>query len=244
MEREPKDGIGVERVGELLKFARAELGEASAALLEDPAVQVLALARMRNGYDLEDAVLSQVHESMGVHKTMGRSTRLADEFLGYFLRDLMRLGQRVKLSSLKRFLDTGDLVQSVLGDLWGELARVRFETRGRYLAYLSRKLKWKASNKTRALEADKRSEHRRVDVEGEQDHLQEEPGSPLTQAAQAEDLERLALGLMKLSVRDRSLLTSHLQGIALEGIAKQHNLSYDAARMALKRAIRHARRVV
>jgi len=238
MERERKDETGAERVVELLKFARAELGEASATMLEDPAVQVLALARIRNGYELEDAVLSQVHENMA------RNTRLADEFMGYFLRDLMRLGHRVKLTALKRFLDTGDLVQSVLGDLWGELARVRFETRGRYLAYLSRKLKWKASNKTRALETDKRSEHRRVDLEGEGEQPQEESGSPLTLAVQAEDMERLALGLMKLSVRDRSLLTAHLQGVALEEIARNHNLSYDATRMALKRAIRHARRVV
>ena len=232
----PRNGLA--RAREILEFARNELGEASEALLQDPAVQALALARLRNGYDLEDAVLSQVHEAMG------RDTRLADEFMGFFLRDLMRLGHRVKLGALKRFLDTGDLVQSVLGDLWTELAGVRYETRGRYLAYLARKLRWKASNKNRALETDKRAEHRRSDASLEEIDLPEDGASPLTRVVQGEDMDRLVLGLMKLSERDRHVLTLYLQGIEVEEIARQRNLSYDAARMALKRAIRRARRIV
>jgi len=233
--RPPENGL--ERVHELVEFAGDQLGGASQALLCDPAAQALALARLRNGYDVEDAVLSQVHAAMG------RDSRLADEFLAYFLRDLLRLGHRVKSTALKRFLDTGDLVQSVLGDLWSDIASVRFETRSRYLAYLARKLRWKASNRTRALEAAKRSEHKRHEQAADELELEHAGDSPATAAAKGEDLDRLALVLMKLPERDKKLLTLHLRGLELREIAQQMGLSYDAARMALDRAVRRARRL-
>lgn len=228
---------GLERVPELLAFARDELGGAAGALLGDPAVQALALARLRAGYDVEDAVLSQVHAAMD------RDPRLADEFVAYFLRDLLRLGHRVKPAALQRFLDTGDLVQSVLGDLWRDLAAVHYETRARYLAYLSRKLRWKASHKGRALDAAKRSEHRRHELPADELDLAGASDSPATAAARGEDLDRLALVLMRLPERDRRLLTLHLRGAELREIAAELSLEYDAARMALQRAIRRARRL-
>ena len=237
-ERKDERAVGLERIPEALSFARERLGSASEALLGDPAVQAMVLARMRHGYDLEDAVLFQVHGAMGSNK------ELADELIGFFLRDLLRLGQRVKSSALRRFLDTGDLVQSVLGDLWMAIASVRFETRGRYLAYLARKLRWKASGWSRGLEAQKRSEHKRAEVPSDELELQAEADSPLSEVARGEDLDRLALGLMRLSERDRQLLSLYLKGQSPEEIAGSLGLNYDAARMALKRAMRRARKVV
>ena len=117
------------------------------SLLYVPADQPAMLAKSRGRgagaviVDLEDAVLAEVHR---VAKT---DARVADEFVGYFLSDLMRLGGSALSPGLRRFLDTGDLVQSVLGDLWPELASVRFETRGRFLSYLARRLGWKAGDK-------------------------------------------------------------------------------------------------
>src|SRR5262245_49417445 len=93
---------------EVLQFARDKLGPSSEALLSDPAVQALVLSRLRHGTDLEDAVLAEAHRAASTDR------RVADEFIAYFLADLMKLGHHTRSSALRRFLETGDLVQSVL----------------------------------------------------------------------------------------------------------------------------------
>ncbi len=223
---------------ETLRFARDRLGPASEGLLADPAVQVLVISRVRNGFDLEDAVLAEVHRATVA------SGRIADEFLAYFLTDLMRVGHRLRSSALRRFLDTGDLVQSVVGDLWPELQSVRFETRGRFLSYLSRRLRWKAVDRSRALEADKRREDQRTEADAADLELDAESDSPHAAVEEEEDRSRLALVLLRLSERDRGILALFLKDFPLPEIAAQVGLSYDAARMALHRAIRRARRLL
>jgi len=85
--------------------------------------------------------------------------------------------------NLRRYLDTGDLVQPVLGDLWPELAGVRFETRGRFLAYMSRRLAWKAAGEARKLGADRRREDLRAGIDVEALGVASDDASPASRAA-------------------------------------------------------------
>ncbi|MEM1447718.1 MAG: sigma-70 family RNA polymerase sigma factor [Planctomycetota bacterium] len=221
-----------EHAVEALRFARERLGPASEQLFSDPAAQVPVLARLRAGYVLEDAVLAEAH------RAAAQSPAVADEFIAYFLRDLLRAGHRVQRSAMRRFLDTDDLVQSMLGDVWPELCDVRFETRGRFLAYLSQRLGWKAFDRSRAMQS--RPEGKRAEVE-----LDDEPhmtASPADEVAESEEREQLALAILRLPARDRQLITLYLRGRSHAEIAAELDLSYEAARVALRRAIHRARR--
>ena len=194
----------------------------------------LVLSRMRGGAAPEDAVLAVIHASAG------RRRRLADEFLAFFLADLTRLGHDRLAPSLDRFLDTGDLVQSVLGDLWRDLLELRFETRASFLALLAERLRWKASDRARGLRAGKRREDLRAAGDPAQ-HGNAAGPSPATEAGRREDWERLVLALTRLPERDRRMLRMSLQGSAVEEIARALDLEPETARKALQRARRRAR---
>lgn len=236
--RTPANAQLEKQAAEILRFARERIGPASEQTLTDPARQALVLSRLRAGFDLEDAVLAELHGASATQP------RVADEFLAHFLSDLLQMGHRMRSSAVQRFLDTGDLVQSVIGDLWPEIHGVRFETRGRFLAYLAQRMKWKASDRARALKASKRREDRRVDTAPEELGQPSGERGPLTQAAHREDLDRLVVALMRLSEKDREILTMYVKGVPLAEMAETMGLSYDAARMALQRCIRRARRLV
>jgi len=230
----PPEEATARLASDVLKFARDKLGPASERFLSEPAAQVLVLSRLRNGDDLEDAVLAEVHRAAAGNRSV------ADEFLSFFLSDLMKVGHRLRSSALQRYLDTGDLVQSVMGDLWQDLFSLRFETRGRFLSYLSRRLQWKASDHSRALQAGSRREDRRLDADPSE---LAERAAPMLDTVAEEDRERLAVLLPRLPERDRRLLQLFLKGHALAEIASEVGLSHGAARMALGRAVRRARRL-
>jgi len=231
---QPPEEATARVASDCLRFARAKLGPASERFLSEPAMQVLVLSRVRNGNDLEDAVLAEIHRAAAGNRSV------ADEFLSFFLTDLMRVGHRLRSAALQRYLDTGDLVQSVVGDLWQDLFSLRFETRGRFLSYLSRRLQWKASDHSRALQAGSRREDRRLDADPSE---LAERAAPMLDAVAEEDRERLALLLPRLLERDRQLLVRFLKGKVLAEIASELGLSLGAARMALARAVRRARRL-
>ncbi|MEM7307389.1 MAG: sigma-70 family RNA polymerase sigma factor [Planctomycetota bacterium] len=220
---------------EALGLARERLGPHAEAYLSRPEVQVLVLARVRAGIELEDAVLAEVHRACEGNR------RLADEFVAYFLTDLLRVGRRVRSQAMQRFLDTGDLVQSVLGDFWPDLLSVRFETRARFLSYLSQRITWKAADRARALRSARRQEDRRADVEPERLDVHSEDPTPDALAEHSDDREWLALALLRLPERDQALLKLYLQDASIAEIASALGLAYDTARIALKRAIRRAR---
>ena len=146
-------------------------------------------------------------------------------------------------SRLRRFLDTGDLVLSVFGDLWGDLGGLRFESRHQFTALFAQRMGWKAADQARRMTAQRRSEDRRVAAAPEDLELPAEGGDaqPLHLAIQSEEKQRLILILLRLKERDRELLTLHLKDLSLEAIAERTGLKYDAARQALGRAIRRAR---
>ena len=218
-------------VDEALRFARCELGPASSELVADPATQALLLSRQREGQDVADAVLAEVH------RCMGRSLPLANEFLSYFLADLHRMGHPLLSPGLHRFLDTGDLAHSVLGDLWPQLGALEFRGRRAFLALLSQRLRWKSSDKAR-----------RTQRLGSGEELQElDPSiadSPLTRASSRDEHERLILILSRLKERDRVLLAAYLQGKPMDEVMSALGLGYEAARKAQRRAIERARELL
>jgi RNA polymerase sigma factor (sigma-70 family) len=218
-----------------LAWAQAELGPASAQALEQPQISSAVLSRIERGEELDTAVLAEIHAASS------GDARLANEFLAHFLPDLTRAGQRLRSRQLKRFLDTGDLVQSMLADAWPSLAAIRFTTRPQFLAFLSQRLRWKASDRSRSLEADKRREDARVELDEGSLQAQEHGRHGLSSAVDPDDWERMVQLIVRLPERDRRLLSAFLAGRSIDEIAAEHGRSRDATRMAIQRAIARAR---
>jgi DNA-directed RNA polymerase specialized sigma24 family protein len=214
-------------------FAAQQLGPESARALADPAAMALVLARMRAGARLGDAVLAQMH------RAAREDGRVAEEFAGYLALELGRLGHGQAGAGLRRFLDTCDLVQSVLGDLWPEVFELEFVTREQFLALLAARVRWKAADLGRRMKAG----HRREDLRSAaapEDFAAAHTPSPVTEAAAHEDLERLAALLARLPERDARLLRSWLQGRDWEEIGAAEGMTVAAARKAVQRAIGRA----
>jgi len=213
------------------RLAAERLGPRSEALFAaDPAgmeVRARVARRTREGTDLEDAVLTEVHRAACDDR------ELANEFIGFFLADLMHIGGATLSRGLHQFVDTGDLVQSVLGDLWPVLAEVRFQTRGQFLAFLSRRLDWKAVSKARKL----RSERERREPVGQAPEPRSTERSPLSELASEESYDRTILKILRLSERDQRLLTLYLNEEPIDRIAAELELSRASAHKALQRAI-------
>jgi len=225
----------------ILDFARRELGPASERLLQQPEVLASVAAEIRTGRELSDAVLQRLHASLA-----GRR-QLADEFAGFFLFDLMRMGKlsMASTSKLRRFLDTGDLVLSVFGDLWGDVSTLRFDSTDQFKALFAQRMQWKASDQARRLGSGRRREDQRLPEQPEEMDISapEHEASPLPHAIRAEERERLILILLRLNPRERRLLTLRLKELPLEEIAREVELSPEATRKALERAIAKARRL-
>lgn len=232
---DPIDADPKKEAEAVLAFARQHLGPACERLLLEPTRLAAVIQRVRDGRELEDAVLGVVHQAAAQDRAV------ADEFLSWFLLDLHRIGRSFLAPGLQRYLDSGDLVQSVLGDLWPRLAGARFEDRKRFLAFLSNGLRWKAADWARRLGSARRGEDHRVALPPEELPLTAGGASPATQAGASEERERLILILARLPERDRELLRLHLQGRTLREIGTATGLSEDAARKAVQAAIARAR---
>jgi len=215
--------------------AAEQRGPAGGAALARPENLAAIRQRLAAGRDEEDAV-------MGVAFELAKTDRvLADEFLAPFLATMSRLGHLQLRPSLRRFLDTGDLVQSVLGGLWQDLAQIEYRTRGEFLSYLSQRLKWKASDHARGLEAGRRREDQRAEADlGELLPL-DGPAGPASRAGGREDRERLLAALLKLPPRDRRALSLQLRGSTTQEIAEELDLRPDATRKLLQRAVERTR---
>lgn len=216
----------------VLEFARGRLGPASEELLARPSARAEVAARLAAGRDVEDAVLAVVHAGAASDRA------LADEFLRYFLDDVLHVGKSRLSEQLRRFSDTRDLAQSVLGDVWPILGDLSFTTRVGFLRMLATRLEWKASGKARHLKRAKRREDKRVPESVEELQLASRESSPLVQVQDREERLGLVLALMRLERRDRKLVVMSLQELSYEEIASRFGLKYDAARKAVRRALR------
>lgn len=209
-------------------FAAHHLGPASSHLLQNPANQALVVSKMRAS-STADAVLAVLHSKLNGNDPA------ADEFLSFFLSDLQRLGHGALGPGLRRFLDSGDLVQSVLGDLWPELATLKFESRDSFLALLAARLRWKAADGARQLRAGKRREDMRQEVDAS--FMADAQPGPATELVAAEEWQQTALALARLPQRDRELVRAHLRGLSWTEVAEAHSMKAESARKAVQRAL-------
>ncbi|MCC7015569.1 MAG: sigma-70 family RNA polymerase sigma factor [Planctomycetes bacterium] len=220
---------------EALRFAREALGPASERVVASPDALALVLSRVRDGAALDDAVLWLVHRE-------GRADpRVADEFIAHFLCDLLSVARPAISPGLRRFLDSGDLVQSVLGDLWSDLATVKFDSRASFLAYLARRLRWKASDHHRTLNRDRRREDLRVPEDASELPLAAADPSPASLAGASDEAEQLTLRIMRLPERDQLIVRLHMRGAGIGGIVQATQLNTETARKALQRALQRLR---
>lgn len=219
-----------ELVERALLFARRSLGPASEVALAQPAAQAVVLSRVRGGAELEDAVLAVIHGSIA------RNGHLANEFVAHFLGDVLRTGRPMLSPRLRSFLDTCDLAQSVFGDLWPQLADVRFDSRAQFLSLMRQRLSWKASNRARGLRSD--GAH-----DAAVEPLDDAP-SPQRALDLREEQELMILAMVRLAPRDRDLLEAHLRGEDGPAIARRFSLSLPAAQKALTRAKNRARQLL
>lgn len=219
------------------QFAGERLGPASERLLTDPANLARILARIRRGLDLEDAVLAEIF------RASDQDHLLADEFIAYFLADLMRVAHARISPGLRRYLDTGDLVNSVLGKLWIDLRKVRFKNRRSFLAYLACGLGWKAAGHARKWKVGQQGDCERLDWVPEEFAMV--PGSepqPDSVVVSKEEMDRLIVALPRLRHQERQILTLHLQGFSRKTIASSLGMKSIAVRDGLTRAVQQARR--
>ena len=224
---------------ELESFLAGQLGPASLERMRAPELRSEWTARLRKGSTLEDAALHILH------REASHDRLLADEFLAHFLHAMNRIGHYTLSANLQRFLDTGDLVNSVAGNLWSDMSQFEFRTRGEFLAYLGKRLSWKASDRARQFAAGKRREEKQTPLpEGARDLPERDQAGPGTLAGDAEERDRLILVLLRLPERDREILKAHLRGDSHAEVAESLGLKPEAARKALQRAIQHAREML
>ncbi len=227
---------------ELELFLIEQLGPACVERFRDPLLQQELAKLLADGMELDDAVLKLVHGLSADDRN------LADEFFGHFLSALMRIGHFTVSDGLRRFVETGDLVNSVAGSLWRDFAQTEFHTRRQYLTYCGQRLQWKAADRARSMSTAKRREdrHRSLeleDVEPMSSAGQNKPG-PATEVGNREEWDRLAVAMLRLPDRDRMVLQIHLRGGGNADVAEQLSLSPEAARKALQRAIEKARALI
>jgi len=233
--RAPEPGSDLEQ--RIDAFAQS-LGEASCDALRDPARREAARTLISSGYALDDAVLKVLH-------TLIRKDRgVANEFMACFLLDLTNLGKYSMSSSsrLRRFLDTGDLVCSVIGDIWPDVSTLAFESRTQFVHLLGQRMGWKAADKARRLSTQSRREDKRVFVETDDLEQRESGESVAEQLIRDEERDKLFLVLLRLPERDRQLLALRMRGLEIQEIADELGLNYDAARKAISRALTKARK--
>lgn len=222
-----------------LAFIRTELGPASERLFEDEQVRQAVRDRLEAGTDVEDAVLAEVHGRQAGNR------RVADEFAAYFLFDFMKMGKLSMSSSsrLRRFLDTGDLVNSVFGDLWSDVSQLKFETSNQFRRLFAQRMSWKAADEARRLDAGRRQEHRRDAARPEELDLHDVGPAPSDPTIAREEREQLILILLRLDGRDKQLLSRRLKGASIQQIADDFQMTYEAARKAVSRAVQRARTI-
>lgn len=223
-------------IGAVTATALKLLGPSSAEAMATSASLVLVRKRVADGSTLEDALLAEAHH------LATKDRRVADEFLAVLLSDLTPIAHGRLSEPLRRFLDTGDLVQSVMGDLWPSLASIDFQTRGQFRALLAQRLGWKATDKGRTFHSAKRREDLRVTLEPfDLDSAKEAPGRPEDTMMKAEEMDLLHLMLLRLSSNDQELLREHLDGKSAATIASERGVQRDGIYKALQRAIERAR---
>lgn len=224
---------------EVQEYLTRELGPACVERFKDLGLIQELHALIDMGVSIENSILRIAHHEA----TKDRD--IADEFLGHFLLAMMRVGHLMMSEQLNRFLDTDDLVNSVAGDIWRDLEAIEFRTRSEFLAYLGTRLKWKAAGRHRAMNAGKRREDLRQDVDLQAGFLaNESQETPSVFAVQEEEKALLSVAMIRLPERDKRIMSLFLGGASNETMAHELELELATARQVLKRAIAKTRALI
>jgi RNA polymerase sigma factor (sigma-70 family) len=211
-----------------LEFASQRLGAASRAYFATAEAQERYAALVREGRTLEDAVLGTIY------REICRDRQLANEFFTHLLGDLSATGHSLFDGRLRQLMDTGELVDSVIQDLWSDLERIEFRTRGQFLSLLLRRMQWKKSDRLRSAEREKRGGQVVRAQDGALGELADAGArSPLSEAEQVVELGRVTKLLARLPQPDRELLLLKLEGLTYEEIARRIGQSAKVVRRRL-----------
>jgi DNA-directed RNA polymerase specialized sigma24 family protein len=195
--------------------------------------------RQADGGEVSDLVLGTVFDAL---KRGDGEMELAEEFFKFLIPHAEARSHGRVAPDFKRHLESQDLANSVLGNIWSDVDKLEFTTFPQFLAMVIQRLSWKASNRGRDLRRKKRSEDARVDLDvGEMGDLRGEQ-SPITELVRAEDVDLFIKTIMALPIeRERKLIMDHLEGRSIAEMAETHGLEVESARKALNRALKHAR---
>jgi len=220
-------------------FAARELGPASYRLVQTELGKEGLRRRQEMGGEVLDIVLGAVFDAL---KRGDGEKELSEEFFMFLIPHAEARSHGRVAPDLKRHLESQDLANSVLGNIWSDVDKLEFTTFPQFLAMLVQRLSWKASNRGRDLRRYKRSDDARVDLDVNEMEGSSSEGSPITELVRAEDNELFIKTIMALPIeRERKLIMDHLEGRSVAELAEAYGLEIGSARKALRRALNHAR---
>lgn len=219
------------------RFASDKLGPMSAAWIARPESLLCVEESVASGKHLEDAVLKQVFA--GAQRDRG----LASEFFSYILFNVFGIAKDTLAPKLRRMVDTGDLLDSVMGGLWERLRDLQFETRAQFVRLVAQALRWKAGEYDRRMKTQRRRGDLQAPGEPEDYQVPNADQTPSSRASQNEERELLPRLLEQLSPKDQDLLRRYLQGATPAEIAESSTpkTTEGAVQKALERALQRAR---
>jgi len=220
-----------------LRYAREQLGSASAAYLESPEARAMLAARLRNHAKVEDATLAVIFRGARTDR------RLANEFFAHLFGDLSVSGRSLVTPALRELMETGELVDSVVRDMWRDLERVEFRTRGQFLAFLLQRMEWKKNNRIRGAKRIKRGgELEPVESATLQEVPDPDTRSPLSEAEHVDDLQRIAKLSASLEPAERDMLLLRLiHGYTYGEIGERHGLSANTVKARIDELVERMR---
>jgi DNA-directed RNA polymerase specialized sigma24 family protein len=216
--------------------ARTILGPLSEALCARPDVQARMAARHARGATLEDVVLAEAHAAAA------RDTGIANEFFCAILPDLGKLASSKLSSNLRQHLEAGDILQSVVTDIWRRFTGIEFRTKAEYLSLVNERLRWKAIDRGKPLA--KRPSPQSLESIDDRSLPATDTKAPITAVIEHERLARLRVVLICLPERDRLILTRLLKGDNVRDIARALGLRLNSAARAIARTTARARKIL
>lgn len=222
-------------IAEAQRFARENLGPKSLELLQSVATEASVDELCEDGMSPADAALYLVHAHART------DLDFAGEFLNHFAQALFGMHVTDQYPGLRRHLETTDVVQSVMGDIWRDLVGLEFVGRSAFLSLLVQRLRWKANDKQKWLRRGCRREEMRTEAEVGALTASTEQDAPDSQMIRREEHRKAMIAVMRLPPRDREMVRQHLAGRNSSQIAAELKMTPAAVRKALERALRRTR---
>lgn len=218
-----------------LRYAREKLGPQSVVVLGQPAAMARVEAGVAAGARIEDEVLKELFQAAKTHRGV------ANEFFSHFLFGVIGIARDTLAPQLRRLVDTGDLLDSVMGSLWEDLRELHFETRAQFVRLVAQALRWKAQEYDRRMRTLRRREDMHAQASPEELQLAGEDPTPSAVVRSEEERGLLLEVLARLPNKQRYLLRRHLNGDSIADIALDLGTTEATARKALERALQKAK---